>query len=91
MTITIEIPSVLRSCCEGAGEITLSAQSIRGALDQIERLHPSLYRSVCDETRSIRPHINLFLNSSLVSDVQGFEATLTAGDVISIYQAVSGG
>jgi molybdopterin synthase sulfur carrier subunit len=92
MTITIQVPSVLRSCCEGASEFTLSAGNVRSALEQIVRSHPSLYNSVCDETGSVRPHVNLFVNSSLVRrDREGLDTSLASGDVLSIFQAVSGG
>jgi molybdopterin synthase sulfur carrier subunit len=92
MTITIQVPSVLRSCCDGKSEFTLSARNVRSVLEQIERIHPSLYKSVCDETGSVRPHVNLFINSSLVRrDRVGLDTSLASGDVLSIFQAVSGG
>src|SRR5262245_1374592 len=60
MTITVFIPGVLRACCAGAQELTLSAATVRAALEQLERSHPPLYRSVCDETGAVRRHVNLF-------------------------------
>ena len=91
MTITIHIPGVLRACCGGASVLSLSAPSVRAALEQIERSHPSLYRSVCDETGRVRRHVNLFVNTSHVRDREGLDTALVAGDVITILPAVSGG
>ena len=91
MSITIHVPAVLRSCCAGASELALSAPSVRAALEQIERSHPALYRSVCDETGSVRRHVNLFVNTSHVRDRQGLDTALAPGDVITILPAVSGG
>ncbi len=91
MTITIHVPAVLRGCCEGASELSLSAPSVRAALEQIERSHPSLYRSICDETGTVRRHVNLFVNSSHVRDREGVDTALVPGDVITILPAVSGG
>ena len=87
----IQVPGVLRSRCEGAAEIHLSALSVRSALEQIERLHPDLYRSVCDETGKVRRHVNLFVNTSDVRDREGIETALVPGDVLTIMPAVSGG
>ena len=65
-TIKIHVPAALRDCCEGVSALLLSASSVRAALEQIEQRHPSLYRSICDETGAVRRHINLFVNTSHV-------------------------
>jgi molybdopterin converting factor small subunit len=91
MTITIHVPAVLRTCCKGASELSLSAPSVRAALEQIERDHPSLYRSVCDETGRVRRHVNLFVNTAHVRDREGLDTALVPGDVLTILPAVSGG
>ena len=91
MTITIHLPAVLRHCCKGASQLSLSAPSVRAALEQIERSHPSLYRSICDETGAVRRHVNLFVNTSHVRDREGLDTALVSGDVLTILPAVSGG
>jgi molybdopterin converting factor small subunit len=91
MTIAIHVPAVLRACCAGAAKLSLSAASVRAALEQIERSHPALYRSVCDETGTVRRHVNLFVNAAHVRDREGLDTMLAPGDVITILPAVSGG
>ena len=91
MDITIWVPTVLRVECGGAKELSLSALSVRAALEQLELRYPSLYRNVCDETGAVRRHINLFVNTSHVRDREGLDTALVAGDVVTILPAVSGG
>ena len=91
MTIKIHVPAVLRSSCEGASELSLSASSVRAALEEIERRHPSLYKSICDETGAVRRHVNLFVNESSIRDREGLDTALEPGDVLTILPAVSGG
>ena len=91
MSITVQIPTVLRDCCAGASELILSAASVRAALEQLERSHPALHRSVCDETGAVRRHVNLFVNTSNVRDGEGLDTALVPGDVVTILPAVSGG
>ena len=91
MTITVFIPGVLRACCGGARQLTVSAATVRAALEQLERSHPPLYRSVCDETGAVRRHVNLFVNSDNIRDGAGLDTSLASGDVITIMPAVSGG
>ena len=91
MSITIHVPAVLRDYCEGARALTLSAQSVGAALKQLQRSHPALYRGVCDETGTVRRHVNVFVNTSHVRDLEGLDTALVSGDVITILPAVSGG
>jgi molybdopterin converting factor small subunit len=90
-TIKIDVPGPLRDCCEGASELSLSASSVRAALEELERRYPPLYRSICDETGAVRRHINLFVNTSHVRDREGLDTALVPGDVVTILPAVSGG
>jgi molybdopterin synthase sulfur carrier subunit len=89
--ITISVPGTLRDCCGGASDIPLSAGTIRAALEQLERMHPSLYRSICDETGTVRRHLGVFVNSDHMRDRDGVDTALVEGDVITILPAVSGG
>jgi molybdopterin converting factor small subunit len=82
---------MLRVYCGGARELSLSAPSVRAALEQLERNHPALYRNVCDETGAVRRHVNLFVNTSNVRDREGLDTALVPGDVVIILPAVSGG
>jgi molybdopterin synthase sulfur carrier subunit len=91
MSITIHVPGALRGCCAGASELLLAAPSVRAALERIERSHPALYRGICDETGAVRRHVNLFVNTSHVRDLEGLDTALVSGDVLTILPAVSGG
>jgi MoaD family protein len=91
MTIKIHVPGVLRACCKGASELSLSASNVRAALEEIERTYPALHRSICDETGKVRRHVNVFVNNSLMGDREGLDTELVAGDVLTILPAVSGG
>jgi len=89
--ITIHVPRELRSSCEGAKTLSLSAPSVRAVLEELEQRHPALYRSVCDETGSVRRHVNVFVNSAHMRERQGLDTALEPDDVITILPAVSGG
>ncbi len=91
MTVRVFIPGVLRDCCAGASELTLSAVTVRAALEQLERSHAPLYRSICDETGAVRRHVNLFVNLDNIRDGAGVDTALATGDTITIMPAVSGG
>jgi len=90
-TVLIRVPAPLRSCCGGAAELRLSAATVRAVLVELERLYPSLHRSVCDETGAVRRHVNVFVNTSHMRDREGLDTALVPGDEVTILPAVSGG
>jgi sulfur-carrier protein len=89
--ITIHVPGPLRTYCAGAAHLSISAQTVRAALVDLQRSQSALYRNVCDETGAVRRHLNVFVNSDNVRDLDGIDTKLTPGDVVTILPAVSGG
>ena len=90
-TITIHVPGPLRTYCAGAAQLSISAHTVRAALEDLQRSQAALYRNVCDETGTVRRHLNVFVNSDNVRDLNGVDTTLAPGDVVTILPAVSGG
>ena len=90
-TITIHVPAPLREYCGGASDLSLSATNVRAVLGELEHRHPSLYVNLCDETGTVRRHLNVFVNASHVRDRDGLDTALVPGDVVTILAAVSGG
>jgi molybdopterin synthase sulfur carrier subunit len=90
-TITIHVPGPLRTYCAGASQLSIAAGTVRGALEELERSQSALYRNICDETGTVRRHLNVFVNSDNMRDLDGVDTTLTAGDEVTIVPAVSGG
>lgn len=91
MSVTVSVPRVLRTDCGGAAEFALPVANVRAALELIAKEFPELHRSICSETGALRQHVNLFVNDSFLSDCDGLETQLSAGDVLTIMPAVSGG
>jgi molybdopterin synthase sulfur carrier subunit len=90
-SITIHVPGPLRTYCAGASQLSVSARTVRAALEDLQRSQSAFYRNVCDETGTVRRHLNVFVNSDNVRDLDGVDTKLTSGDVVTILPAVSGG
>ena len=90
-TITIHVPGTLRTYCGGAEQLSISAHTVRAALEDLERTQFALYRNICDETGTVRRHLNVFVNADNMRDLKGVDTTLTPGDVVTVLPAVSGG
>ena len=89
--ITIHVFGQLRAYCRGATELAIAAHTVRAALEQLERGEPLLYRNLCDETGKVRRHLNVFVNTENVRDLDGVDTPLAGGDVVTFLPAVSGG
>jgi sulfur-carrier protein len=90
-TVTVHVPGPLRAYCGGVTQLSVSAHTVRAALEDLQRSQSALYRNVCDETGAVRRHLNVFVNSDNVRDLNGVDTMLAAGDVVTILPAVSGG
>jgi molybdopterin synthase sulfur carrier subunit len=91
MNVTLFVPGPLRGYCGGASQLPISARDVRGALEEVGRTQPSLYRNICDETGAVRRHINIFVNTSHMRDRDGLDTVLVPGDEVIVLPAVSGG
>jgi molybdopterin converting factor small subunit len=90
-TITLHVVGPLRTYCAGAAQLSLSAHTVRAALEDLERSQTALYRNVCDETGKVRKHLNVYVNADNMRDLDGVDTPLMPGDVLTILPAVSGG
>jgi molybdopterin synthase sulfur carrier subunit len=89
--VAVMIPSALRAFCAGQVELRLAARDLRALFEKLRRLHPEIYRRLCDERGEPRPHINVFVNDDHVRALAGLDTGLKSGDLVTILPAVSGG
>ena len=90
-SVTFHVLGSLRAYCAGAAQVSLSAPTVKAALEELERTQAELYRNICDETGAVRKHLNVFVNADNVRDLAGLDTPLAPGDVLTILPAVSGG
>ena len=90
MKITVHVPRILATYCEGEHELEVEGNTLGRVLADLQMRYPELYRCVCDETGKVRQHINLFVNDDLFTRNE-LGNRLKPDDVVSIFQSVSGG
>lgn len=89
--IYVTIPLALRPLCRDQAQLSLSARNIRELLRALAHEHPQVHVRLCDERGEPRPHINVFVNDDHIRARAGLDTPLTAGDVVFLLPAVSGG
>jgi sulfur-carrier protein len=88
--VRVAIPFELRALCGGDAELELTGYDVREMLAELARRHPQVHVRLCDERGEPRPHINVFVNDQFWPRGE-LDVPLSAGDLVSLLPAVSGG
>ena len=91
MNVSLQIPRILARYVDGQMELEVPEGTLAELLNHLEQHHPSLFANLCDETGALRKHIHLFINDQLVTAPRSHPTAVSNGDVVAVFQAVSGG
>jgi MoaD family protein len=90
MTITVRIPTPLRTLTGGEEEVRVEAATVRAAIDNLEKSHPGMKERLCDE-KGVRRFVNIYANDEDIRFLENLDTPLKAGDTLSIVPAIAGG
>ena len=91
MSLTIRIPTQLRTFTGGSGEVQVEAASVGDALKALDAAHPGLADRLFDESGQLRRFVNVFLADEDVRFLEGLATPIADGQTLSIVTAVAGG
>ena len=85
------IPGPLRTLSGGESTVTVEAQDLRTAIDELDFRFPGFKGRLLDDEGQPRQFVNLFLNEEDVRQGQGLSSPVGEKDEIAIVPAVAGG
>jgi sulfur-carrier protein len=91
MSVTVRIPTQLRSLTGGAGQVEVEGSSVGEALKAVDAAHPGLADRLFDEAGNLRRFVNVFLADEDVRFLDGLATPVAPGQTLSIVPAVAGG
>ena len=92
MSVTVRVPTILRSYTGGASEVSVDgAATLVELLDKLEANHPGIRARVLDDDGKLRRFVNVFVADEDVRFMSGLDTAVTEGQVVSIIPAVAGG
>jgi molybdopterin converting factor small subunit len=91
MSVTIQIPTPLRTYTGQAGEILVEAGTVGEALQALVAAHPGLGRHLYTDEGKLRSFVNVFVNDHNMRELGGEAAPVAAGDQLLIIPAIAGG
>ncbi len=65
--------------------------TVRAVLDGVFAANPMLRSYLLDDQGRLRKHVKVFVGGRVVSDTAGLSDSVSAGDEVFVFQALSGG
>ena len=91
MSISIRIPTTLRTLTGGTSEVEVEGATVGEALAALDVAHPGFNDRLFDEGGSLRRFVNVFVADDDVRYLDGVDTPVPDGVTISIIPAVAGG
>jgi sulfur-carrier protein len=87
----VRIPTPLRKLTNNEELVEVNADSVAGAIGELQSRYPGIRERLIDESGSIRRFVNVYVNEEDIRFLQNQETPLKATDEISIIPAIAGG
>lgn len=91
MSVSVRVPTQLRSLTGGDAQISVEAGTVGEALKAVDAAHPGVGERIFDESGGLRRFVNVFVADEDVRFQQGLDTAVQDGQTISIVPAVAGG
>jgi molybdopterin converting factor small subunit len=93
--VAVRLPAGLRAWSGGRAVVHIDvgggASTVAALLDQLGVELPDVERRVRDEQGHLRAHVNVFVGSDNIRDLDGLATRVAGGAQVTILPAVSGG
>jgi molybdopterin synthase sulfur carrier subunit len=89
--VTIKIPSIWRSACQGESVVLVQAGNLFRALQAAVEQYPLLGTYLFIPTGEVNPVLNFFINQEHVRYMGGLQAPVEEGDEIYVVPMITGG
>ncbi|GAB2577709.1 MoaD/ThiS family protein [Streptomyces capparidis] len=91
MSVSVRIPTILRTYTGGQAEVTAEGATLAEVLDDLEAHHAGIRARILDDTGKLRRFVNVYVNDDDVRFSDGLGTPTPDGAGVSIIPAVAGG
>ena len=91
MSVSVRIPTILRSYTDGASEVSADGASLAEVLDSLEQSFPGIRARILDEQGAIRRFVNVYVGNDDVRFLDALDTKVSDDAQISVIPAVAGG
>ena len=91
MSVSVRIPTVLRSYTGGAKEVVAQGETLAEVLDHLEQRYPGIKGRILDDQGSIRRFVNVYVGNDDVRFSDALATSTPDGAKVAVIPAVAGG
>lgn len=91
MSVTIHIPTPLRSYTDGKAAVDVSGETVGQALGALTTAHPKLTKHLRNDNGSLRSFVNVYLGDEDIRFLNKEDTALSEGAELTIVPSIAGG
>ncbi len=91
MSVSVRIPTILRTYTGGQSEVSADGDTLAEVLDHLDASFPGIRSRILDEQGAIRRFVNVYVGNDDVRFLDALETKTADGAQVSVIPAVAGG
>ena len=91
MSVSVRIPTILRTYTGGDSEVTASGATLADVLDDLDANYSGIRGRILDESGELRRFVNVYVGNDDVRFLDNLATPTPDGSQISVIPAVAGG
>ncbi|GHJ59057.1 molybdopterin synthase sulfur carrier subunit [Nocardioides sp. OK12] len=91
MSVSVRIPTILRTYTGGASEVEASGATLADVLDDLESRHTGIRGRILDDNGALRRFVNVYVGNDDVRFLDDLATPTPDGVQVSVIPAVAGG
>lgn len=91
MSVSVRVPTILRTYTGGDSEVTAEGATLAEVLDHLDASYPGIKARVVDESGALRRFVNVYVGNDDVRFLDDLATPTPDGTQVSVIPAVAGG
>ena len=91
MSVSVRIPTILRTYTGGESEVSAEGGTLAEVLDNLDSHHSGIKGRIVDETGELRRFVNVYVGNDDVRFLDNLATPTPDGAQVSVIPAVAGG
>ena len=91
MSVSVRIPTILRTYTRGESEVTAEGSTLAEVLDDLDARYAGIRGRILDEAGQLRRFVNVYVGNDDVRFLDNLQTPTPEGAQVSVIPAVAGG
>jgi len=91
MSVSVRVPTILRTYTDGESEVSASGANLQEVLDDLDTSYAGIKARILDDNGDLRRFVNVYVGNDDVRFLDNLATPTPDGTQISVIPAVAGG